>query len=135
MGVLLDKSNESFNSAKMLIDNGFHNSSIHCSYYSAFQTVLYILKNKLGYSDEFLENEAEKNKKNSHSHSIKIIHKELKDRNERFKALDFNKWILELKSKRHEADYKESILMDGESLDSYENAKKLNKLLTEIFLK
>ena len=98
MEILLNKSVDNYEAAKLLVSNKFYNTSIHCAYYSCYQMMKHILLNVLMCPNELPNN----NENDSHNKLINFFEKEISSKH-RF----FAKNIRELKKLRRIADYEE----------------------------
>lgn len=133
MGVLIVKSSENLLSAKLLIENRCFNSSVHCSYYSSVQLMIHLLLNKFNFTQEKLEISAKSENKGSHVFAKNFLYNKMKEKNVRFKAVEFHREVGELKNKREQADYQEIEIDSDFSEDAYKQAEKVNEILEEIF--
>ena len=133
MSILINKSKENQTSAQLLINNNHYASSVHCSYYSSVQIMLHILLNKFNFTPEKLEAESKMKFTGSHVFAKNFLLNKMKEKNERFKARDFNNYIGELKNKREKADYQEEIINTELSQEALEQSKKINAILTNVF--
>jgi hypothetical protein len=106
MSNLLKKSRDNHTASGILIDNGLHSTSVHCSYYRCVQHMLHII-------NEHFADERQDWSAGSHNYLIKRVGSALKERDDR-KATSFNNDIQRLKKLRVKADY-EPVLMDGYS--------------------
>lgn len=109
------KSKQNLSAAKLLIDRSLHSSSIHCSYYSCFQKISYMLF--CIHSKEELERQARTKKINGgkHVHFISQFKQEIlpfvADKNSEISkknVTDFYEKINQLKKLRIIADYEDS---------------------------
>jgi len=121
--VLLTKSQDNIKASELLINNKFYATSIHCSYYSVYQRLVYTLN--------CLKTSMNLNISDTHKRSIDAITQELKKQN-RAKAEDiedFTNRITALKSLRKRADYEIKMIIESESRDAFKESKELNKFL------
>ena len=127
MGNLKFKSNENLAVAQMLVEKGYYNSSIHCSYYGCFQFMKSILCNRLSISYE-----TQDSNKNSSTHEYifgRLINKIKNVNNERRFKVAFNS----LKDKRKKADYSNELISEDEGLTAIEEAKRVINYLEQEF--
>ena len=102
---------ESLHSSKLLIDSKNFNSSVHCSYYSTIQLMIYILMDKFGWDQENINREWDKSPKSFHVWIFKLTVKELRVLRIKPNHLEnlMNNFQY-LKEYRIDADYKEEII-------------------------
>lgn len=133
MGILVVKSQENISSARILIENKYFNSSVHCSYYSSVQIMIHVLLNKYNFTQERLEESAKSERKGSHVFAKNFLHTKMKEMGIRFDAVEFHRLIGSLKNKREKADYQEEVIEEDLSRDALNQAAKINSILTNIF--
>jgi uncharacterized protein (UPF0332 family) len=115
---LKNKSEFNIDGAELLIDNNLFAPSIHCSYYSVFQSMIcvYCLKNGLTFEEYSVE--AKSHQGSSHNHLIRGFCSLVVDK----RASRFLKRnIDDLKASRIKSDY------DNFQVDSEFSVKALNK--------
>lgn len=130
MSLLRDKSHYNRQAAELCLKNSLYAPSIHCSYYSCIQYMLYVLFEKLKMSkDEF---EKRKNSFGSGTHSsaikligIDLIKKEKKD----YKT--FQKLVPELKLLREESDYENVGISQDQGWTAMNNSDSIKNILTK----
>lgn len=133
MSILVVKSEENLSSAKILIANECFNSSVHCSYYSSVQLMIHLLLNRFDFTQEKLASSAKSENKGSHVYAKNFLFKKMAEMDKRFKAIDFNRLVGELKNKREQADYHEVEVDSDFSQNAITQAESVNKILTEVF--
>lgn len=136
------KSDENFNAANLLVSSNMHNASIHCAYYSCFQLVKYVFKNKerVDYSNQksnytayVKESQSQQRKAmGSHEYLIQQFIKKSAEKN-MSSTIIIRRHILELKGLRAQADYDDSIVKEGESTRCSKMAEEIRRLITEIY--
>lgn len=123
------KSEECLNAAQKLIDCRMYNSSVHCSYYSAFLFMKYILAHT---SNKPIDYVTQKEEGGSNSH--KYVSKEIYDRVTNYgKLKDIRQLYAFLKEMRIEADYSNKLFPDTDSLDIIDKSKSLHRKLKDQF--
>lgn len=134
MSSLKNKSEHNLLAAEILIKNGLHAPSVHCSYYSCFQLSKYVLNKFSGIS--YLDQETELNlwkqsrtgKIGTHDYVIKKLGDEIrKCSTEAY--LTFTNNIKELKKFRIESDYEDKPVTDEQSKRSLHLSTELIHLL------
>lgn len=145
MGVLKEKSGESFNAARVLMDGRLHNSSIHCSYYSCIQLILDIFYEKQHETAKSLKEGAYKHRvKHQGSHGLdsgvhafyvqkmREILTQKKDVTEEL----VNGWhndLIQLKAARTQSDYGRIPCVPNAASEAFKKAKRILSTLNEIF--
>lgn len=114
------KANDNLYSAQLLINNKLYTTSVHCSYYAAFQNMKYMLANTPNNPIPLATQDS-----NTGYCSHEYILLEVKNRlnispNEKRKFVDEVRY---LKKERVDADYKTRKFSDLESLDCIDKAK------------
>ena len=130
MSYLKTKSEHNLLAAEILIKNGLHAPSVHCSYYGSFQLSKYVLQEFFGIDYKKQEDELNQLKQDKSgvtgSHEYVIIKLGAEIRNCSKEAyLTFTNNIKELKKFRIESDYNDIPV-------SYEQSKKSLRLSTEL---
>lgn len=133
MSILIVKSEENLVSSRLLIENKCFNSSVHCSYYSSVQLMIHLLLNKFDFTQDKLEITAKSENKGSHVFAKNYLYLKMKDLNIRFKALEFQRLVGELKNKREQADYHEVEISSDFCQNAYDQAQVVNTILKETF--
>jgi uncharacterized protein (UPF0332 family) len=131
--ILVQKSDENITSAKLLIDNKHYASSVHCSYYSCVQLMIYLLIHKYNLDRAQIEALAKGENKGSHIFAKNYIYNKMKDSGIRFDARTFYTTTGELKNKREHADYHETIISEAFSIAALNEAGEINKILRKNF--
>ncbi|MFA5012433.1 MAG: hypothetical protein WC644_10845 [Ignavibacteria bacterium] len=104
--ILYNKSEDNEKAANYLYNKKIHFPAvIHCSYYSCYQLMSYLLESFLNRDYDSIRNESNYRDKSIHSISIKSIYRDLREY-DTVKASDFNDKIAELKEMRNCSDYK-----------------------------
>lgn len=125
MSLLLHKSNENCRSSELLIEQSFYSSSVHCSYYSCVQLMIYILINKEGKSEEDIKTEQENVGKNFHVYLINTFITKLRnDRTYHYYRNTIGK-LTELKILRVKADYKNAEILESEATEANTLSKRI----------
>lgn len=123
------KSEECLEAAQKLINSGMFNSSVHCSYYSVFLYMKYILANT---SDRPVSYVTQKEQGKTDSH--KYVFREITNRvNNPPKLKDIKQLYDFIKAKRIDADYTDKLFIDVESLDVIDKSKGLHQKLNDQF--
>ena len=132
--ILIQKSEQNFSSAKVLIDNQMYNSSVHCSYYSCFQIVICIIGDDYNYKEyqEWVRKKKENNSKKTGNHDFSI-HKVCELIKYSEDVAGFNNGINQLKALRNKADYRNNLIGNNGSGKAYKMAKKINQILFKNF--
>lgn len=136
---ILLKSEKNLEAAKHLINSTTcFCSSVHCSYYSAFQYIKYFLCNvhNISYQDQELlysiyRNEDKDNKMGSHEFLIYKCFQYIKE-NDEAKSNVFNTNIISLKNQRHKSDYKDKLINENNAKDSLAKAKAIKELIENL---
>ncbi len=133
MSELLEKSKQSFESAKILLKNNYYPSSVSRSYYACFQYILYTLFEKLKKDKEEYYKEVREKPTGTHGWASKLISIDLA---KKCSHKDY-KWFQEnlplLKKKRIEADYYSDIIKPEDGHDSINKAESLINMLKTNF--
>jgi len=130
MSELKHKSKLNLLASKLLIEEKYYPSSIHCSYYSCFQILKYIINYFFGIEYDDIQNSIGKSKTTSHEDIIEFVFTEF----EKLKIPEpkrFKRKIKDLKKLRIKADYDNIAITQDES----ENAYKLAIEFTEFINK
>lgn len=128
----LARHRQSLQSANLLRDNknNLHSNSIHCSYYSVYQMIMYVIKvNRYNIG-------AERNHwvtEGSHEKTLNFVFQKMIQVDKKRAFLWITK-VQNLKAHRHSADYRESHQDAAISGVCYDSAVNLSEILTEIFL-
>lgn len=128
------KSEHNLLAAEILIENGLHAPSVHCSYYSCFQLSKYALKEFAGI--DYIQQEEELNqlkqkqstKFGSHEYVIFKLGNEInRCSKETYRIFSTNFKIL--KSFRKKSDYLDEMISDEQSKESLRLSTELVELL------
>ena len=124
------KANDNLKSAQMLINNKQYTTSVHCSYYAAFQYMKYMLANT-DRNPISLQVQNAYDGVSSHEFILKEIKNRLKKtlKEER----NFEDDVRYLKKERVDADYSNRVFTDIESLDDKEKAEGIISKLKTYF--
>lgn len=128
MNVFLEKSTTSIQAADLLIKEGCYSSSVHCSYYSVYQRMAYILKYILGERDPRIW----KDPVGSHDRAINRISEAAIGR-DKIKGRNLHTYIGRLKNNRVTADYNDTIIDPTFSEEARKSAGMILVTLNEIF--
>lgn len=128
MKEILRKSTQNISAADLLIKQGYYATSVHCSYYSVYQTMAYILQYILGERDAKAWGDPE----GSHNNTINRIFQAALGRDKK-KARELHKYISNLKNNRVTADYYDIIIDPTFSKEAYKSAGMILATLSEIF--
>src|ERR1700742_111285 len=104
MNVFKDKAHFNREAAELCLKNTLYAPSVHCSYYSCIQYILYILFDKLKMTEQKFNEKKHYYKTGTHACAIKLIGNDLFDK-EQSAYKDFQKLIPELKDLREKSDY------------------------------
>lgn len=128
MTVYKTKSDQNILASSVLIQNNCCNSSIHSTYYSIIQLIIFVLVESNVWTLE--EINIHTNGKGSHNWLFKEVQKQISDRLER---KTINDQLQELKKARNNADYKEKIYGQKEAKKALQKAKNIELSLKEKF--
>lgn len=140
--LLRDKAITNLDAALILKEqpNRHHCSSIHCSYYSCFQVIKYIIITDLGLSDAEIVTNREKEsllsgrkKPSEHDYLITLLHKNIINLKKLDDAQTFNENISKLKSLRNNSDYKPILIEKDKSDNALNYAETVHKILKRIY--
>jgi uncharacterized protein (UPF0332 family) len=127
---LIKKSNENYESAKLLIANKYYTSSIHCLYYSILQQMKLILIKEYSINDNLIKQKGKDI--GTHNFLKSQIYSKLNK-----KSADYGKIFLNyfstLKKLRINADYKNIIFDLRKTQKALKLTENLEKILTENF--
>ena len=122
--------------------NYHHCSSIHCSYYSCFQTIKFIIVTDLGLSESDIiqnrEKEASflngaKSKKSEHEYLINFLYRNIITLKQLNDAQVFNENINKLKSLRNKSNYEAQLIEKDKSDIALTYAETILKILQRIY--
>jgi hypothetical protein len=142
--LLRDKAITNLDAALILKEqpNRHHCSSIHCSYYSCFQAIKYIIISDLGLSDADIITNREKEsylyngkmvKPSEHDFLITYLHKNIIYLKELKDAQMFSENMNKLKSLRNNSDYKPILIEKDKSDNALNYAETVHKILKRIY--
>lgn len=138
MSYFLQKSNSNLAIAHYLYTDApipCYSASVHCSYYSCLQKIMYILKEF--FEDNYVRINAEvKGKKgNTHKDYIIEIGNIIKDksyigRSERFKDVqNIQNYLIDLKELRIKADYHDIEIIKDKAAKAHQLAKDIHRII------
>lgn len=141
---LRDKAITNLDAASVLkeLPNRHHCSSVHCSYYSCFQAIKYIILSDFGLTDsDIIQNRETESyilngrrvQPSEHDYLIRYIHKSIISLKQLKDAQEFNESISKLKSLRNNADYKPIIIEKDKSDSALNYAETVHKILKRIY--
>lgn len=120
--------------AKVLIDKSLYAPSIHCSYYSCFQLMKFVMFDFFGITYEVLGSIASQSGKKTHEYMIGHLSTELErsgiDIRER---MEFNRKIRQLKSARQDSDYEDEPIDSSKGEKAFLYANEINLFLNKTF--
>lgn len=127
-----EKKIQNLRAAEILLKENHYCSSVHCSYYSCVQFLLYIVYNKLNITRKEFENTARHLKSGTHKHASKLVSTELA----KIDVAEY-KWYQkvfpELQLLREKADYSEEQISQAESMEAKNKAFAISNLLSRKF--
>jgi len=135
---LRDKSTLNFDAAKLLKEspNYHHCSSIHCSYFSCFQVIKYIVIEIYGINEEsiYMARRPDPTRpKSEHEYLIEYLHRKLIEKKQLIDASAFKNKINELKSLRTVSDYKTESIDKTKSDKAYNLADEISMILKKAY--
>ena len=136
--LLRDKAILNFDAARILKEtpNYHYCSSIHCSYFSCFQVVKYIIVEIYHIDDEAIYTSRKTDPigtKGGHEYIIELLRRKLIEREEIKDASSFKNKIIELKSLRTNSDYLAIPIDKTISDKAYQLADDITGLLKRIY--
>jgi len=105
MTKLKEKSEFNIKAAELLIEETYYASSVHCSYYSCFQLLKFVIKDFFKVDYETLSTNISLSSKSSHQYIIDFIAGEIMNLSNRVESRKFKHNINDLKHYRLESDY------------------------------
>jgi len=133
LSALREKSNQNFDAAKTLMDNGYLAPSIHCSYYSCFQLLKYSINFFFGIEYSDLSSNIASSNKNTHRYIIDYVYDELSKNVSSIEARNFKREIKDLKFFREESDYEVTAIQWTQCNKAYNLALNLRGYLIKTF--
>lgn len=143
MPIIKNKSDENYDAADLLIDNGKLTASIHCLYYGAYQRAMYVMnKSGIGYKeqsdnytnycgDQTVINSKSK-KLGSHEFLINEFIKLMLNKTNDFKLVsNLTRCFLYLKTCRKKADYENVIISQNDVNDCMSKATFVKETIDE----
>lgn len=143
MPIIKNKSDENYDAADLLIDNGKLTASIHCLYYGAYQRAMYAMnKSGIGYKDQkdnytnyCSDLTVKKNslkKLGSHEYLIKECIDLIKSKtHDDTLVCKMNRFFFYLKAYRKKADYENVSINESDVKDCKQKAAFLKKTIDE----
>lgn len=132
MSELLEKANQSLESARLLFKQSYYSSTVNRSYYACFQFILHTLFVKLKKDQDEFYNEVRLKPNGTHGWASKLIGNELAK-----KDLADYKWfqreLPEFKEKRVKADYFPVIISQDDGNQSINKAEAIINVLKKHF--
>jgi uncharacterized protein (UPF0332 family) len=123
-----DKSHFNWQAADLCLRNNLYAPSVHCSYYSCIQYMLYILYDKLKLTEQTFLEQKSLLKIGSHACAIKLIGIDLIKR-KREDYVTFQKLVPELKELREKSDYKSVAIRQDEGQMAMAKSDAIKNLL------
>jgi len=134
---LRDKSVVNLDAAQLLKEKNYHYcSSIHCSYYSCFQAIKFILLSNFKINEQIFEARritSPSIKRGTHDLYIYDLYGKLQSENLGEDAKNFKNSILALQTLRVQSDYKPVKMDKSHSDHAYNLAIKIQKILKRIY--
>lgn len=132
MSQFLEKSTQSLNSAKFLVNHQYYSSTVNRSYYACFQFIMHVLFIKLKKDQTEFYTEVLQRQNGTHTWASKLIGNELAQKN----MTDY-KWfqraLPEIREKRVKADYYDTIISHEEGALAITQAESIINLLKQNF--
>lgn len=128
MTVYKTKSDQNILASSLLIQNNCCNSSIHSTYYSIIQLIIFVLVESNVWTLE--EINIHTKEKGSHNWLFREVQMQISNR---IKRKQINDQLQDLKTARNNADYKEKIYGQKEAKKALQKAKDIELSLKENF--
>jgi hypothetical protein len=134
MSNLKEKSIFNYDAAELLIQNNLYAPSIHCSYYSCFQLLKYIIYYFFGVEYTKLASDISHSGKKTHEYIIEYVYDEI-DKNSRDIGAkrNFKRKINELKRFRIDSDYDDVEIDLDKSDKAYRYSAEIRSYLQQTF--
>jgi hypothetical protein len=130
MSLFRDKSHYNRLAAELCLKNNLYAPSIHCSYYSCVQYMLYVLFEKIKMTKDEFEKTKNSFGSGTHASAIKLIGIDLiKKEKSDYKA--FQKLIPELKELREKSDYENLAISQNEGWTAMSNSDSIKNILSK----
>ncbi len=129
MSRLKEKSNINHASAKILIEKHYYASSVHCSYYSVFQLLKYLVSHFNGFSYDGIAQKIQNSGKGSHVYIIDEILELVKGNRSEYRFVRYR--IKDLKHFRVQSDYEDIDIDFKKGSDSFRIATELRDYFKE----
>ena len=133
MGKLKEKSEFNIAAAELLIENNYYAPSVHCSYYSCFQLLKYVINNFFGIDYDTLSSKIAMSDKHTHTYVINYIGDEIDNMAGTIDSRWFLRTIKDLKQFREESDYDNIEINIDRGQLAYEKAIEIRKYLKNYF--
>jgi hypothetical protein len=104
MSVFRDKSHFNREAAEICLQKSLFAPSVHCSYYSCIQYILYVLFEKLNFTEQAFDQQKTSLRVGTHACAIKLMGIDL-IKKEKTDYRTFQRLIPELKELREKSDY------------------------------
>ena len=130
MSVFRDKSHFNRQAAELCLKNNLYAPSVHCSYYSCIQYMLYVLYDKVKMTELSFNEQKTILGTGTHACAIKLIGIDLIKR-ERTAYIAFQKLIPELKQLREKSDYQNIAIGQSEGHLAMNNSDSIKNILTK----
>ncbi len=128
------KSDNNLAVAEMLIENDYFSASVHNSYYSVVQLILYIFHSNFKMSDKDMDKESRKSKKGFHNWLKNHLIDDLKLKKKTGREIrSFSNDFEKLKKFRVDADYKNILLTLSRAQEAYNLSIKLRSILQNYY--
>ena len=133
MSTFLEKSNQSLNSAQILVKNNFYPSTVNRAYYGCIQYLLHILFEKLQYDKVKFYQDVRTQKDGTHGWASKLIEIEMAKKPDKSDYKWFQVKIKEFKKERVAADYYIDIVGQERGVNSINTAKTIINVINKNF--
>lgn len=133
MSKLKEKSNFNIQAAEILLRDSLYAPSVHCSYYSCFQLLKYIIKFFFGINYDLQATNISSSTQKTHQYVVNFVTSELK----RFVGFEeskkFKRKIKDLKQFRIESDYEDIEINSDKGELALKKAKEIRIYLIKNF--
>lgn len=134
MSSLKEKALFNFEAAKLLISNNLYAPSVHCSYYSCFQLLKYVIFDFFGIPYLRLTSDISQSGKKTHEYIIDFVSREIKKASSDIKdEREFKRKITELKRFRIDSDYEDMEIHFDKSNKALNYATEIRGYLQQTF--
>ena len=128
MNVFRDKSHFNREAAEICLQKSLFAPSVHCSYYSCIQFMLYVLFEKLKMTEEGFNEQKASWRVGTHACAIKLIGYDL-IRKEKTDYKAFQKLVPELKELREKSDYTQISIGHSDGYLAMGNSDSIKRIL------